>query len=57
MIDDLRESAAPPPPEPPAPPPPPNACPLCGTAMYGVHCKLVCPHCGYREDCSDLFPA
>lgn len=55
MIDDLRESASPPPPEPPAPPP--DACPLCGAAMYGVHCKLVCPHCGYREDCSDLFPA
>lgn len=30
-------------------------CLLCGAAMYGVHCKLICPNCGYREDCSDLF--
>lgn len=31
------------------------ACPLCGARMYGVHCKLNCPNCGYREDCSDIF--
>lgn len=31
-------------------------CILCGEAMYGVHCKRICPNCGYREDCSDLFP-
>ena len=28
-------------------------CEFCGTAMYGLHCKLVCPNCGYRRDCSD----
>jgi hypothetical protein len=33
-----------------------KVCLLCGAAMYGVHCKLICPNCGYREDCSDLFP-
>lgn len=28
-------------------------CEFCGTEMYGLHCKLVCPNCGYRRDCSD----
>lgn len=28
-------------------------CELCDTQMYGLHCKLVCPNCGYRRDCSD----
>ncbi|MEJ7870968.1 MAG: hypothetical protein WKF67_01825 [Rubrobacteraceae bacterium] len=28
-------------------------CERCGTEMFGVHCKLVCPNCGYRRDCSD----
>lgn len=32
-------------------------CTLCGCPMYGVHCKMNCPNCGYREDCSDLFRA
>lgn len=31
-------------------------CPLCGGDLAGLHCKLVCRNCGYREDCSDLFP-
>ena len=31
-------------------------CLLCGGPMFGVHCKVICPNCGYREDCSDLFP-
>lgn len=31
-------------------------CPICGGGMFGLHCKLVCRNCGYREDCSDLFP-
>ncbi len=30
-------------------------CLFCGAPMYGVHCKQICPNCGYREDCSDLF--
>jgi hypothetical protein len=33
------------------------ACALCGSGMIGVHCKLICSNCGYREDCSDLFRA
>lgn len=28
-------------------------CEVCGGEMYGLHCKLVCPNCGYRRDCSD----
>jgi hypothetical protein len=32
-------------------------CPICGGPLLGIHCKLVCENCGYREDCSDLFPA
>lgn len=28
-------------------------CEACGVEMYGLHCKLVCPNCGYRRDCSD----
>ena len=33
-----------------------STCPICGNAMLGAHCKLICRNCGYREDCSDLFP-
>jgi len=28
-------------------------CELCRTEMFGLHCKLICPNCGYRRDCSD----
>jgi hypothetical protein len=28
-------------------------CELCRTQMFGLHCKLICPNCGYRRDCSD----
>jgi exosome complex RNA-binding protein Csl4 len=28
-------------------------CDACGTGMYGLHCKLVCPNCGNKRDCSD----
>jgi len=28
-------------------------CEACGTEMFGLRCKLVCPKCGYRRDCSD----
>jgi hypothetical protein len=28
-------------------------CELCGVEMFGLHCKLICPNCGYRRDCSD----
>ena len=30
-----------------------EVCELCGVEMFGLHCKLVCPNCGYRRDCSD----
>ncbi len=30
-------------------------CPICEGTMIGLHCKLICVNCGYREDCSDLF--
>ncbi len=30
-----------------------ESCEICGSEMYGLHCKLVCPNCGYRRDCSD----
>lgn len=42
------------------PPPSPgfttSRCPICFSMMFGAHCKMVCPNCGYKEDCSDLFP-
>ena len=28
-------------------------CDVCGTKMVEIHCKLVCPQCGYTRDCSD----
>ncbi len=34
-----------------------RTCLFCGAVTYGVHCKVICPNCGYREDCSDLFRA
>ena len=49
----------------PAPPPPPepaparreiplvHVCDLCGATMYDHNCKIVCPNCGYKRDCSD----
>jgi rubrerythrin len=36
-----------------APEPSGEDCEVCGIEMYGLHCKLVCPNCGYRRDCSD----
>lgn len=39
------------------PPPVVYECPLCGHRMEGYQCKLTCPNCGYREDCSDTFTA
>jgi hypothetical protein len=58
-------SPAPPPapPREPAPPPQPpfrlrevpreHVCEICGTVMYDHNCKIVCPNCGYKRDCSD----
>ncbi len=28
-------------------------CLRCGEPLLAVYCKIVCPRCGYREDCSD----
>jgi ribosomal protein L32 len=30
-----------------------HVCEMCGTVMYDHHCKIVCPNCGYKRDCSD----
>lgn len=57
--------APPPPPAAEAPDPPGTAplqrreipsvhvCELCGTTMYDHNCKIICPNCGYKRDCSD----
>ena len=29
-------------------------CDRCGTEMYEKNCKVICPNCGNRFDCSDL---
>ncbi len=29
-------------------------CDRCGFNMYEKNCKVVCPNCGNRFDCSDL---
>lgn len=29
-------------------------CDRCGFEMIEAHCKVVCPNCGSRWDCSDL---
>ncbi|MGQ0815290.1 MAG: HVO_2523 family zinc finger protein [Gemmatimonadota bacterium] len=28
-------------------------CDLCGSLMLEVHCRMMCPMCGYQRDCSD----
>jgi len=33
--------------------PEPHPCWVCGTLMREIHCKLICPRCGYIRDCSD----
>jgi len=29
-------------------------CDRCGHEMYAKNCKVICPNCGNRFDCSDL---
>lgn len=29
-------------------------CDCCGMTMYSHLCKIACPNCGFRFDCSDL---
>lgn len=59
-----HRAPAPEPVPPPAGPPAPaplkrreipsvHVCELCGTTMYDHNCKIVCPNCGYKRDCSD----
>jgi ribosomal protein L37E len=28
-------------------------CERCGEQMQEIHCKIICPRCGYTRDCSD----
>ncbi len=37
----------------PTPPKPVFICDICGAQMRDIHCKLICPNCGYTRDCSD----
>lgn len=30
------------------------ACDRCGFQMVERHCKVICPNCGARWDCSDV---
>jgi hypothetical protein len=30
-----------------------HTCNVCGERMREIHCKIVCPRCGYTRDCSD----
>ena len=34
-------------------PKPSFTCTICGAVMDDIHCKLICPNCGYTRDCSD----
>jgi hypothetical protein len=33
---------------------PVQLCDRCGCEMFEKNCKIVCPNCGNRFDCSDL---
>jgi rubrerythrin len=28
-------------------------CDVCGAEMMEIHCKIICPRCGFIRDCSD----
>jgi Zn finger protein HypA/HybF involved in hydrogenase expression len=30
-----------------------HVCDLCGAEMFDHNCKIICPNCGYKRDCSD----
>lgn len=32
----------------------PLLCDRCGFEMFETNCKIICPNCGSRYDCSDL---
>jgi len=31
-----------------------HTCDRCGAGMFEHGCKIICPNCGHRFDCSDL---
>jgi XTP/dITP diphosphohydrolase len=31
-----------------------RTCPRCGLELDAWHCRMLCPGCGYQEDCSDV---
>ncbi len=31
-----------------------HICDRCGSRMFELNCKVICPNCGNRFDCSDL---
>jgi XTP/dITP diphosphohydrolase len=31
-----------------------KSCPRCGLELDAWHCRMICPGCGYQEDCSDV---
>ncbi|MBD0319207.1 MAG: hypothetical protein ICV87_02670 [Gemmatimonadetes bacterium] len=58
-INSHKPAAPPPQPTPPSPPfvkrevPTQHFCDICGVEMFDHNCKIVCPNCGYKRDCSD----
>ena len=28
-------------------------CEVCNAEMFEKHCKIICPNCGFKWDCSD----
>ena len=30
-----------------------HVCDICGVEMYDHNCKIVCPNCGYKRDCTE----
>ena len=31
----------------------PEPCDVCGGPTFELHCKVICPRCGYTRDCGD----
>ncbi|MBI5295687.1 MAG: hypothetical protein HY869_09440 [Chloroflexi bacterium] len=54
MPDPVPPAAAPGGADPPAPQKRTFLCDRCGVEMIERNCKVTCPNCGNRFDCSDL---